>query len=343
MNFEKNFNQPSNKNEDKEDKEQREKNNEKLASELAEKSSSDILDIQEKMDAYNNDPERIKREEDELEAGEALMRKLYRRWSDGNDTRCGAYVSDKELGSLKTMKPEWAKMITGKVWATDGVRYNLMGVSEMSDECIDIFAKSNQSLMLGVEKVTKNSAESLSQCRAELTLDKVKELSTEEAVSLFEADRDQYESSTRKRRGTDLNGLKQISPEVAKAMVRDQGYLQLGIEELTEELADILSKHEGEELSFSNLKKLEPEVAKRLAQYRGKLEIYVQEPIDDQTAKNLARKIEGQDQYNASVRVRDGKHQPWYEKDNERKISYESSEKMWKSRRNFFQRILNRS
>jgi hypothetical protein len=91
-----------------------------------------------------------------------------------------------------------------------------------------------------------------------------------------------------------LDGLRELSPEVAKALAQNKGNLYLcGLTTLSPEVAEALAQHEGTgiclgwELAGRGLTTLSDEAAKALAQYQGTLELGRLTTLSDEAAKAL--------------------------------------------------------
>jgi len=91
-----------------------------------------------------------------------------------------------------------------------------------------------------------------------------------------------------------LNGLKTISPEVAKELARHEGWLSLGgLATLSDETAEALVAHKGY-LHLDGLKKISDQAAQALARHNGELFLNGLTSISDEVAKALAQHRGGQ-------------------------------------------------
>jgi hypothetical protein len=228
----------------------------------------------------------------------------------------GPNLREDEQDGFTKMKPEWAKTLTGLIRGRFA-RFKLMNVETMDDESIKKFAESSvNSLLLGIKELSKQGAENLGKFTGhQLYLDKIKDMDVETAKALTQADRKEGEPSDRKNYSLSLDSLKNPNLETLEALARSDVYdLDIGIEDLTPEKAEILSRFEGKEIKMNHLKKLTPEAAKNLIKFKGKLELWIAEPINEETAKILAKKIKGEAWNRLSLNINDGEGKQFYDK-----------------------------
>ena len=86
-----------------------------------------------------------------------------------------------------------------------------------------------------------------------------------------------------------LKGIKQLTPEVAKALSRYNGSLDLeGLVSLSEEVAKALASSKGQGLRLNGIKKLPSEIALAFSVYSGSLDFFGMKSISDSSAEGLS-------------------------------------------------------
>ncbi len=84
-----------------------------------------------------------------------------------------------------------------------------------------------------------------------------------------------------------LDGLKELSPEIARELAVAKCALRLGIDKVTPEVAEILATHQST-LSLG-LKSISPEIAEKLAMHKSRLQLDLLTTLDAESAAKLAK------------------------------------------------------
>lgn len=124
----------------------------------------------------------------------------------------------------------------------------------------------------------------LSGFRGAIELPAINQLTPEVAKALVSKDLDISDS---RYKWLVLDGLKELSPEVARELVAAKSCLKLGIEKVTPEVSEILSTHPGD-LALG-LTSISPEVAEKLAKRKGRLSLDWLQSLDAESAAQLVK------------------------------------------------------
>jgi len=163
---------------------------------------------------------------------------------------------------------------------------SLRGVQTLSEEAAAHLASYRGALLLdGVTHLTDGAIGGLAQTAGSLSLCGLTSLSTPGAHAL----------ACRRMPGLSLNGLKDVSVDVAAELARHRGPLRLdGLTTLSEDVARTLAAH-GSELSLAALTTLSTDAAVNLARHRGGLSLDGLTTVSPALAAVLARYGEGGD------------------------------------------------
>ena len=182
---------------------------------------------------------------------------------------------------------------------------SLNGLAELSDAAAISLSKHQGELSLWVlTKLSDAAAESLSRHKGKVCLWGLREISEkgytylyangkitlpEKGVEKFGLDPEMSYATARliasERKLVDslyLGGLKRISLDAARGFSEFNGYLQLGIVEISDEIAEILCQHKGE-LFFSGLSELPESCRVILGKHQG--DIFLSKPKKIKTTK----------------------------------------------------------
>lgn len=107
---------------------------------------------------------------------------------------------------------------------------------------------------------------------------------TQDVESLSEVTAEKYAA----RGATYFPKVKTITPEVARALAKSKQSIQLGLTELTPEVARELALHKGKYLEFLELRELAAESARPLADYKGEIRFEQLKTISANAAEALA-------------------------------------------------------
>ena len=187
----------------------------------------------------------------------------------------GAGTGD-EAPELSELTPEKARLLVERV----GEPIFLNEVTSISDEVAGILGECHcPYLSLGrLTELTATQAESLARCDAGLQLNGLNEISNEVAAKL---------ASHKHEYGLSLGGLRELPEEVAKAL-GDHDHLGLdGVLHLSTTATAAISRNRGM-LDLSGLREISDEQARIFGSRRGALMLGVRVLTDSQ-AENLAR------------------------------------------------------
>jgi len=205
--------------------------------------------------------------------------------------------------------------IAARAFLQEGPGIYLPGLSELDDDTAQILANSSRSLdnLDGVLRLNSNQghlalAHKLAAQKYSLSLHYLVELTDDAAAALSKHRGNRINLSNLKTLGgspgyvalastiahdhgpaTYLSGLTALSISAARQLADHRHPLVLGLTELTEELASVLSKHKGGNLELRSLRSLSASAAGALAEYQGKLYLNSITELSAEAALMLAK------------------------------------------------------